>query len=261
MAASNKWLPKWFFQLASPRWAYQFFNTLIPYFAVAAALLLSVGVVWGLFFAPPDYQQGNSFRIIYVHVPAAILAQSCYMLMALAGAIGLIWKMKVADMVAKSVAPIGVSMAILALLSGAIWGKPTWGTWWEWDARLTSMLILMFLYFGVIALNAAIENQTSAAQATAVLSLVGLVNIPIIKYSVEWWNTLHQPATFTLTEKPAMPAEMWLPLLVMVLGFYCLFAVCLMLRTRNEILEREKRAGWVAEVLAPTSEKQPTKEV
>jgi heme exporter protein C len=148
-----------------------------------------------------------------------------------------------------SAAPIGASMAVLALATGAIWGKPTWGSWWVWDARLTSMLILLFLYLGVMALNSAIENESTAAQASAVLALVGVVNIPIIKYSVEWWNTLHQPATFKLTEKPAMPVEMWLPLLVMVIGFYCFFAVSLMQRLRNEIIWRERRAGWVRELL------------
>ena len=245
-----KWLPRWFFQLASPRWCYQITGQLIPWFAAISGLLVVSGIIWGLAFAPPDYQQGNSFRIIYLHVPSAILAQSFYMLMALAGAIGLIWKMKVADMVAKSVAPIGAALAVLALLTGAIWGKPTWGSWWVWDARLTSMLVLLFLYLGVIALNSAIESETTAAQSTAVLALVGLVNIPIIKYSVDWWNTLHQPATFKLTEKPAMPPEMWVPLLVMVIGLYMMFGLALMLRLRNEILLRERRASWVKELLA-----------
>ncbi len=248
MAKSWK-MPKWFYQLGSPRWFYNISGKLIPGFAIAAVVLLVVGSVWGLAFAPADYQQGNSFRIIYVHVPSAVLAQSCYILMAIAGAISLIWKMKVADMVAKSCAPIGATMAILALATGAIWGKPTWGAWWVWDARLTSMLILLFLYIGVYTLHHAIENEISAGQAAAVLSLVGVVNIPIIKYSVEWWNTLHQPSTFTLTEKPTMPPEMWMPLLVMVLGFYCFFAVVLMLRTRLEILQREKRASWVQPLL------------
>jgi heme exporter protein C len=249
MAENKKWMPRWFYQLASPRWSYEIMGKLLPWFAVAAAALLFAGIVWALAFAPQDYQQGNSFRIIYIHVPSAILAQSCYMLMAVAGAIGLIWKMKVADMVAKSCAPIGATMALLALVTGAVWGKPTWGSWWVWDARLTSMLILLFLYLGIIALNSAIESETTAAQSTAVLALVGLVNIPIIKYSVEWWNTLHQPATFKLTERPAMPVDMWAPLLVMVIGFYCFFAVSLMLRTRNEILHRERRSGWVRELL------------
>ena len=249
--AVSKWLPRWFFQLASPRWCYEITGKLLPGFLIAAVFLMGVGIVWALGFAPPDYQQGNSFRIMYLHVPSAILAQSCYMLMAIAGAIGLIWKMKVADMVAYCTAPIGASMAVIALATGAIWGKPTWGSWWVWDARLTSMLILLFLYFGVMALYAAMESEASAAKAAAVLSLVGLVNIPIIKYSVEWWNTLHQPATFTLTEKPAMPAEMWMPLLVMVIGFYCFFSVSLMLRLRNEILRRERRAGWVKDLIVP----------
>ena len=249
MSEKKKWMPRWFYQLASPRWSYDIMGKLLPGFAVVAALLLICGTVWALLFAPEDYQQGNSFRIIYIHVPSAILAQSCYMLMAVAGAIGLIWKMKVADMVAKYCAPIGASIAILALATGAIWGKPTWGSWWVWDARLTSMLILLFLYLGVIALHSAIESEVTAAKSSAVLALVGLVNIPIIKYSVDWWNTLHQPATFTLTEKPAMPAEMWVPLLIMVIGFYCFFAVSLMMRTRNEILYRERRASWVKELI------------
>lgn len=245
----KKWMPRWFYQLASPKWCYQITGKLLPIFAWLALLCLGVGIVWALAFAPPDYQQGNSFRIMYLHVPAAILAQSCYMLMAIAGAIGLIWKMKVADMAAFAAAPIGASMAVLALATGAIWGKPTWGSWWVWDARLTSMLILLFLYLGVMALYAAMENPNTAAKAASILSLVGLVNIPIIKYSVEWWNTLHQPATFKLTEKPAMPIEMWLPLLIMVIGFYCFFAVSLMMRLRNEILRREKRASWVRELI------------
>ena len=249
MSEKKNWMPRWFYQLASPRWSYEIMGKLLPGFAIVAVVFLVVGTVWGLMFAPADYQQGNSFRIIYIHVPSAILAQSCYMLMAIAGAIGLIWKMKVADMVAKSCAPFGATVAILALATGAIWGKPTWGSWWVWDARLTSMLILLFLYLGVIALHSAIENEVTAAKASAVLALVGLVNIPIIKYSVDWWNTLHQPATFTLTEKPAMPAEMWVPLLIMVIGFYCLFSVSLMMRTRNEILYRERRASWVRELL------------
>jgi len=153
---------------------------------------------------------------------------------------------------AKSLAPVGFLFGIISIVTGSLWGKPTWGIWWVWDARLTSMLILLFLYFGVMALYSAMENNTNAARATAILSLVGLVNIPIIKYSVDWWNTLHQPATFTLTKKPAMPVEMWLPLLVMLIGFYCFFATAMMLRLRNEILRREKRAGWVKKMITKT---------
>ncbi len=239
-----------FHKLGSPKWFYEISGKWLPWLAVLSAILLVAGSVWALAFAPADYQQGNSFRIIYIHVPAAFLAQSCFIMMAISGAIGLIWKMKIADVFVKAAAPIGASFTFLALLTGAIWGKPTWGTWWIWDARLTSMLILLFLYFGVMALQSAIEDATTAAKASAILALVGMVNIPIIKYSVEWWNTLHQPATFTLTEKPAMPAEMWVPLLVMVIGYYCFFTTVLFLRARNEILERERRTNWVKKLVS-----------
>ncbi len=241
--------PRWFYQLASPRWFYDITSKLLPWLSIVAFLLIVTGAIWGLVFAPADYQQGNSFRIIYIHVPAAILAQSCYMLMAAAGAIGLIWKIKVAHVIAKSCAPIGASMAVLALVTGAIWGKPTWGAWWVWDARLTSMLVLFFLYVGVIALTSAFEHRTSGDKAAAILALVGVVNIPIIKYSVEWWNTLHQGATFKLTEKPAMPSEMWIPLLIMIIGFYCFFVVILISRARIEVLRRENKSDWVKSLL------------
>ena len=241
--------PQWFYRLASPKWFYAISGKLLPWFTIAALLLLVIGTIWGLVFAPQDYQQGNSFRIIYVHVPSAILAQSCYMMMAAAGAVALIWKIKVAHMVARSCAPIGASMAIIALVTGAIWGKPTWGAWWVWDARLTSMLILLFLYFGVMALYSAFDSEAAGDKAGALLALVGVVNIPIIKYSMEWWNTLHQPATFKLTEKPAMPPEMWIPLLVMILGFYLFFAVVVMMRIRNEVLQRERKSDWVRAIV------------
>ena len=245
-----------FHKLGSPKWFYEISGKWLPWFAVLSAILLILGTVWALAFAPADYQQGNSFRIIYIHVPAALLAQSCFIMMAMSGAIGLIWKMKIADVFVKAAAPIGASFTFLALLTGAVWGKPTWGTWWIWDARLTSMLILLFLYFGVMALQSSIEDATTAAKASAILALVGMVNIPIIKYSVDWWNTLHQPATFTLTEKPAMPAEMWVPLLVMVVGYYCFFTTVILLRARNEILERERRTNWVKKLLEKGKEKE-----
>ncbi len=240
----------WFHRLGSPKAFHALSGRLLPWLSVAAALLIGAGVVWGLAFAPPDYQQGNSFRIIYIHVPAAMLAQSCYVMMALAGVVGLVWKMKIADIALQCAAPVGAWMTVLALATGAIWGKPTWGSWWVWDARLTSMLILLFLYLGLIALGQAIGNRENAAKACAVLAIVGVVNIPIIKYSVQWWNTLHQGATFSLTEKPAMPAQMWLPLLLTVLGFYCFFGAVLLLRMRLEVLRREARSRWVREYLA-----------
>lgn len=239
----------WFHKFGSPKWLYGFASrTQLPLLLAGGALMLG-SAVWGLFFAPPDYQQGDSFRIIYIHVPAAILAQSIYMMMATAALVGMVWRMKMSDYFIASAAPIGAVMTFLALFTGAVWGKPTWGTWWVWDARLTSMLLLLFLYFGVIALRGAVENDLNRARASYILVLVGVVNIPIIKYSVDWWNTLHQPATFKLTEKPAMPIEMWLPLLVMVIGIYALFTSLVLYRLQAEILMREYRTKWVKRLL------------
>lgn len=245
----------WFHKLGSPKWFYEISGRCLPWLAVAAVLLLVVGSVWGLAFAPPERYQGNSYRIIFIHVPAAFLAQSCYLMLAVAGLVSLVWKMKVADIALQQAAPVGAWMTVIALITGAIWGKPTWGSWWVWDARLTSMLILLFLYFGVIALGHAITNRESSAKACAVLAIVGVVNIPIIKYSVEWWTSLHQPASFTVTGKASMPSEMWLPLLIMVIAFYCFFGVVLLMRMRLEVLRREARSSWVrAEVLRQAGE-------
>ncbi len=239
----------WFHRLASPRWFYQLSGRWQPALLACSLLLLIIGLGWGLLFAPADYQQGNSYRIIFAHVPAAFLAQAIYLAIALAGAVSLIWKLKLADMLAETAAPVGASFTFLALVTGAIWGKPTWGTWWIWDARLTSMLILLFLYFGLIALRGAIQSQTVAAKATALLALVGAVNIPIIKYSVEFWNTLHQPATLKLTEKPAMALEMLLPLLLCIVAFYLFATWAVVARLRNTIIWRERRSQWVTQLL------------
>lgn len=236
---------QWFHKLGSPKWFFEFAGRLMPWLAWGALILLAVGLVWGLAFAPPDYQQGNSYRIIFIHVPVAYLAQSIYVAMAVAGTVGLVWRMKMADTFIAAIAPVGAALTFLALFTGAVWGKPTWGTWWVWDARLTSMLLLLFLYFGVMALRAAIEDREAAARSVAVLTLIGVVNIPIIKYSVEWWNTLHQPASIKLSEAPAMPAEMFVPLLVMIAGFHLLVGWLALARMRNEILERERRTRWV----------------
>ena len=231
--------------MGSPRWFYQISGQWLPWLALLTLSLLVVGTVWGLAFAPIDFKQGNSYRIIYVHVPASAIALAGYMLMATAGAISLIWKMKLAEVVMKCAAPIGAGMTLISLFSGALWGKPTWGTYWVWDARLTSMLILFFLYLGVIALYEAFEDNISASKACAVLSLVGSVNIPIIYWSVEWWNSLHQPATLKLTKESTMHIDMLQPLLIMIAGFYCLYAVLLLLYTRTEILQRERNTKWV----------------
>lgn len=243
-------LKEFWHRLGSPRWFYQMSGPWQLGFTVAAGVLLLVGIIWGVAFAPPDYQQGNSFRIMYVHVPTAILAQSVYMVLGGAGVLLLVWRMKIADMVLKTMVPFGIAMTALALFTGAVWGRPTWGTWWVFDGRTTSTLVLLFLYFGLYALRQAIPRPETAGRACALLAIVGTINIPIIKYSVEWWTTLHQGATFKLTEAPAMPIEMWAPLLVNVIGIYCLFGANLIANLRNEILRREQATQWVRELVA-----------
>ncbi|WP_339643531.1 heme ABC transporter permease [uncultured Porticoccus sp.] len=240
---------QWFHRLGSPRWFYQTSGKWLPWLGGITFLLLIIGLVWGLGFAPRDAKQGNSFRIIYIHVPASFLALAGYYVMAIAGAVGLIWKMKLADMVMKSAAPLGAALTFVALVTGAIWGKPTWGTYWVWDARITSMLVLLFLYMGVMALQHSYTSVDAANRASAVLSLVGMVNIPIIYKSVDWWYTLHQPATIKFTEAPTMHPDMFHPLLVMIVGFYCFYALVLILNTRSEILHRERRSSWVKNVV------------
>jgi len=239
----------WFHRLGSPRWFYEKTTIWLPWLAGITALLLIVGLGWGLGFAPLDAKQGNSFRIIYIHVPAAFLALAGYYIMAVSGAVGLIWKMKIAGIVVKTAAPIGAVLTAIALVTGSIWGKPTWGTYWVWDARITSMLVLFFLYLGIIALQESFRNAESANKASAVLALVGTVNIPIIYKSVDWWNSLHQPATIKLTSAPSMHPDMFQPLVVCILGFYCFYALALILATRSEILQRERRTKWVRQLL------------
>jgi heme exporter protein C len=221
----------------------------MPWLSAATLILLVTGLVWGMGFAPEDVRQGNSFRIIYLHVPAAFLALAGYFLMASAGAVGLIWKMKLSYMVMKCAAPIGAAITFVALFTGAVWGKPTWGSYWVWDARVTSMLILFFLYVGVMALRNAFHSQEAGSKASAVLALVGTVNIPIIYKSVDWWFTLHQPSTIKLTSAPTMHPDMFQPLLVMILGFYCFYALALLLSVRVEILKRERKTAWVREIV------------
>ncbi len=238
-------LKKLYHKLGSPRWFYDISGKWLPWLALVCAGLLITGVVWGLAFAPADFKQGNSYRIIYIHVPASFIALAGYYIMAVAGAVTLIWRMKMADVVMRSCAPIGAAMTFLALVTGAIWGKPTWGTWWVWDARITSMLVLFFLYLGVIALSEAFTNRDAGSKASAVLALVGTVNIPIIYKSVDWWYSLHQPATLKITEESTMHPDMLYPLLIMISGFYLLYAVLLILNVRTEILSREHRTKWV----------------
>ena len=234
-------------KLGSPRWFFSLTTPWVAFFGWSAAALLLWGTIWGLAYAPADYQQGNSFRIMYVHVPAAMLAQSLYIGMGVAGFIGLVWRMKLTDVAISACLPLGMVITALALFSGSVWGRPTWGSWWEWDGRTVSTLVLFFLLVGIYALREAIAEAELRARASALIAMVGTVNIPIIKYSVEWWNTLHQPASFGLTQKPTMRSEMWLPLLVMVLGFYCFAGFVVLLRMRSEILQREMNARWVSD--------------
>lgn len=240
---------QWFHRLGSPRWFYEKTGAWLPWLTAIALTLLILGTVWGLAIAPPDFRQGNSYRIIYIHVPAAFLALVGYYVMAIGGAVGLIWRMKLPFMMMKSAAPVGAALTFVSLVTGAIWGKPTWGTWWEWDARITSMLILLFLYLGILALQAAFQSREAADKASAILALVGTVNIPIIYKSVDWWHTLHQPATLKLTSAPSIHASMLYPLLTMIVAFYLFYAVVLILYTRVEILRREHRTRWVQELL------------
>ena len=215
---------------------------ILPWCAWAAALLLGLGLALALFVVPPDYQQGETVRMMYVHVPAASLSMMVYAVMAVASAVGLIWKHPVAHLTAKACAPIGACFTALALVTGALWGQPMWGTWWVWDARLTSVLILFFLYLGYIGLWGAFDDPDRAAKATAILALVGAVNLPIIKFSVEWWNTLHQPASIIRLDGPTIHGSMLWPLLVMLAGFVAYFVTVLILRVQCELAARRVRA-------------------
>lgn len=229
---------------------YETFNPWVKWLAMAAAILFMIGSVWGLAFAPPDYLQGNSYRIIFVHVPSASLAMSIYLALAVLGVISLVWKIKTAAIVAQAAAPVGLVVCMVALVTGAIWGKPTWGAYWVWDGRLTSMLILAFLYVGVVALFHAYENTTNQGKAAAILSIVGAINLPIIKYSVVWWNTLHQGSTFSLTSAPKMPPSMYMPLVVMFFAFCFLVAALIIYRSCTLILIRERHKSWIKALIA-----------
>ena len=234
-----------FDKLANPGRFQRITAPVMPYCLLLAGLSFAAGLYYALFASPADYQQGETVRIMYVHVPSAWLALSSYLGLGICALFFLIWRHPLADIAARAIAPIGCGFAGLTLVTGSLWGYPTWGTWWVWDARLTSTLVLLFLFIGVIALRSAMENRQAAGRATAILAVVGVINLPIIKFSVNWWNTLHQSSSFTLTEKPAMPAEMWMPLLVMVIGFYLFMFVALILGMRNEVLRRESRTQWV----------------
>lgn len=240
---------RWFHRFATPQYFDSFANKWIARLGVITALLFTFGLVGGLVLAPADYQQGDSFRIIYVHVPAAWMGMFVYVVMAAAGAITLIWRMKLADAVARASAPLGAAFTFLALATGSLWGRPMWGTYWEWDARIVSELILLLLYLGYIALNSAIIERRSAARASAILAIVGVVNLPIIHYSVEWWHTLHQGPTISKFAKPSIDIQMLIPLLILFFAYQFYYLTVLFMRVRNELLDSERRTQWVADLV------------
>jgi heme exporter protein C len=243
----------WFHKLGSPQHFYRLARRLTPWLGAVTLALLAIGLVWGLVIAPTDYEQGESYRIIFVHVPAAWMSMFVWLFMAVAGVIVLVWRMKVAAALMRAAAPAGAWFTFLALVTGSLWGKPMWGAYWVWDARLTAELVLLFLYLGFIALQSAIEQRDAAGRAGAVLALVGVVNIPIIHFSVEWWNTLHQPATITRFDAPAISASMLWPLLVMALAFMTHFATAVLKGARCDILAADSTSQWVRRIAAPGS--------
>jgi heme exporter protein C len=239
----------WFHRLGSPPYIYSLAARLTPWFGWPAALLILGGLYGGLFVAPPDYQQGDGFRIIYVHVPTAYMSVMVYTTMAVSAAVGLIWRIKVAHAVAASCAPVGASFTFCALATGSLWGAPMWGTYWEWDPRLTSELILLFLYLGYMGLRASMEDVQRADRASAVLAIIGVVNVPIIHFSVVWWNSLHQASSLLRPGGPAIQGSMLVPLLMMILGFTLFFVTILLVRLRGEVLSRERSASWIREAV------------
>lgn len=238
----------WFHRLASPPSFFRFAQRLAPWLGALGLLLLIVAWYGGLVLAPADYQQKDAFRIIYVHVPAAAVSLSLYVAMAVCGAITLIWRMKLAECVLVAIAPVGASFTALALVTGMLWGKPMWGAYWVWDARLTAELVLLFLYLGVIGLNGAFDDPRSAARACGLLAIVGAVNVPIVHFSVDWWNSLHQGSTILKLGKPNISADMAWPLYAGLLGTYLWSGCAVLRRAQNELLLRERSTRWVREL-------------
>lgn len=236
-------------ELFVPPRFYRLSGRALPWMSAACVSLSVFGLYGGLVLAPPDYQQGDAYRIMFVHVPAAWLSMFAYVVLAGMGVLTLVWRVRLAEAIAAGLAPVGASFTLLALLSGALWGRPMWGAWWVWDARLTSELMLLFLYLGYIGLQSAITDARQAARAGAMLALVGVVNIPIIHYSVVWWSTLHQGAAVSRLGAPSIHGSMLVPLLLMTAAFFLLFAIAVLLRTRAELLVRESRSAWVQSLL------------
>ena len=237
------------FKYAAPQRFYALSGTLIPYCVAVAVIATIVGLTIGLLIAPSDHQQGESYRIIFIHVPAAWMSMIIYLAVAFWAAIGLIFNARLASMFALALAPTGALMTFIALWTGSLWGKPTWGTYWVWDARLTSELILLFLYLGFLSLHASIEDTRKADRSAAVLAIVGVVNIPIIYFSVKWWNTLHQGASVSLTKAPTMATQMLTGMLIMTVAFWAYSFAMSFYRCRTLILERERHTAWAQEAV------------
>ncbi len=233
----------------SPKSFYRTSGLCLPWLTVLFLGCAGFGLIDGLYIAPADYQQGDGFRIMYVHVPSAFAAMAVYFAMAICAVLTLVWRVKLAAVCMSCSAPIGASFTFLALVTGSIWGKPMWGTWWIWDARLTSVLILFFLYMGFIALQSILAEQHYRDRACALIALVGVINLPIIHYSVIWWNTLHQGPSISQLAKPAIAPSMLYPLLAMIAAFFLFYLSVLFMRMRNQILLREKHTHWVREVV------------
>jgi heme exporter protein C len=237
------------FRYASPQHFYPLAGRLIPWFSVVAAVLAAAGLYVGLWLAPTDATQGDAYRIIYVHVPTAWMSMVIYLAMAFWAGVGLVFNSRLSSTMACALAPTGALMTFLALWTGALWGKPTWGAWWVWDARLTSELVLLFLYIGFMSLHASIDDTRRADRAAGLLALVGVVNVPIIYFSVKWWNTLHQGASVNLTKAPSMASQMLLGMLLMALAMWAYSIAVALVRARRLVLERERHTAWAARVV------------
>jgi heme exporter protein C len=238
-------LTLWFHKLGSPPYFYRFAGAWLPWLYGSAVLLGAIGLYLGLFRTPADYLQGESFRILYIHVPSAWMSLFVFVVMAVQAFIALVWRIKACEILAMACAPVGAAFTLVTLVTGAIWGKPTWGTWWTWDPRLTSELVLLFLYIGVIGLNNAIEDRRAAARAASFLALVGVINVPIVHFAVQWWNTLHQGETIRLVGPSKMDPSMLWPLIAMAIGTKAWFVGSLLQRARAANLENEAPKDWV----------------
>jgi heme exporter protein C len=236
-------------KMGSPPWFYGFTGKFIPWFWLLFAVLSAIGLYLGLFRAPADYLQGESFRIMYIHVPSAWMSMLIYVSMAVMAFIALVWRVRIMEVLAMSSAPIGAAFTLIALASGSLWGRPTWGTYWVWDARLTSELVLLFLYLGVMGLYSAIDEPRKAARAASLLTLVGVVNLPIIHFSVKWWNTLHQGSSISVTGGSSIDPSMLWPLLIMAVATKFYYAANLLTRARVRLLEQDKRKAWVRDLV------------